>query len=288
MPNPPASQYKVSNNPGRPSRGAARAVVTSLAKRATRSVSGRKKGAPTIVETNPSSPSREPNLSDPKRRDMKATPPSHTHTKAKERASRVAVPEEAVDPVAGLNSGAGALSTDEAPLNRAGLDSTAKTLFAESSGDKKKASPKNKSTNFFQYDQDKALEVALEQTVLERKKSEEDSAADGNANIDLSVDEYSGEIAAVAADEGKGEAGSVGEDEKDEDEVNLIAELAATAGKAQEFLAVYQRIQIELDKAESDLYDREEKLTDKMDAGDQDGDTTNNRLRRHLHGDVPS
>ena len=210
MPNSPSSLYKVSNNPGRPSRGAARAVVTSLAKRATRSVSGRKKGVPTIVETNPSSPSREPNLSDPKRRDMKATPPSHTHTKAKERASREVVPEEAADPVAGLNSGAGALSTDEAPLNRAGLDSTAKTLFAETSGAKKKAAPKNKSTNFFLYDQDKALEVALEQTVLERKKSEEDSAADGNANIDLSVDEYSGEIAAVAADEGKGEAGSEG------------------------------------------------------------------------------
>ena len=109
MINPPASLYKVSSNPSRSTRGAARAAVTSLAKKASRTVSGRKKGASANVEANPSSPSREPNLSDPKRRDTKATPPSHTQTKAKERASRVFVPEPASDPVAGLNSGAEAL-----------------------------------------------------------------------------------------------------------------------------------------------------------------------------------
>ena len=282
MPKPASDLYKVSNNPRAPRGGKVLAGAASRVKKAAKTVSLGKKGRPDATEV-PSSPSKDTQPRIFKRRDLKATPPSHAATKAKESAGRDdSAPKPAADPVAGLNSGAGALGGGEGPPKPVDLDSSAKTLFPKSTGDKKKAAPKT--TDFFTFDESEALEVALEeakrereQAELEDKSSEDEGASITNISNDSPVDEYSGEVAVVATDDGmdgaeaeeedKDEAGSTGVEEE-----QLISEIKAVATNAQEFLASYHRILELLNQAESELYDRD---GDRMDTDDLDVASTN-------------
>ena len=127
-----------------------------------------------------SSPSTGSPANKPKRRDAKSTPPSHNATKAKELAGRkVGLSKGEADPVADLVSGSGA-SKPQAPLDRASLAGTSKTLFSEPSGDgkKKKVAPKPKKKSFLDVDEETALQLAIEQAEEERKNQTEPDAAD--------------------------------------------------------------------------------------------------------------
>ena len=141
MPNPNPVPYKVSNNRSGSRGGTALAVAASRVKKVAKTLGKKQRPENTDAEIISSSPSKDRQVQNPKRRDLKATPPSHAVTKAKESAGRETAPKPAVDPVAGLNSGAGALGEGDGPPKPADLESSAKTLFPKSTGDKKKAAP---------------------------------------------------------------------------------------------------------------------------------------------------
>ena len=252
MPKSVSDTYKVSNNRSGSRGGTARAAAASLVKKAAKTLGKKQPTENTGTKTNPPSPSKDLQLQSSKRRDLKATPPTHAHTKAKEWAGRDAVPKPADDPVAGLNSGTGALGEGDGPPKPTDLESSAKTLFPISTGDKKKVAPKSKTTDFFAFGQDEALEVALAQAKLERELAEQeaktsDDEVKSDVNNDSPVDEYSGEVAVVADDDGNVDDGADEEDKEDEEpiraeEEKLTSEIKEAVSNPQVFLAEYHRI----------------------------------------------
>ena len=90
MPSPPSSQYKVSNNPGRPSRGAARAVVTQrLSPREPRDPSpGGRRGPRPLSKPIPLPPAGSPTSRTPLPRQVHTDHPPETSCRSQARLAR--------------------------------------------------------------------------------------------------------------------------------------------------------------------------------------------------------
>ena len=105
------------------------------------------------------------------------------------------------------------------------------------------------------------MQMATMMIRVETKLPAEEGAYTTNNN-DSAVDEYSGEVAVVAVDDGKVGAEADEDDEKGEEatqgeEEQWNAEFKGAITDAHAFLAVYQRLLIQLSQAKTDLFVRD-------------------------------
>ena len=122
MKNVAANLFTVSSNFPSVRRGGRRAAAASRAEKSAKTSLPAESEFSTNDKAELSAPVETPQANRQKRRDAKATPPTHTAQKAKEMASReVGLQKGEVDPVVDLVSGSGDSKAGLAPLDRDSL-----------------------------------------------------------------------------------------------------------------------------------------------------------------------
>ena len=154
------STYRISNNFRSTRSGSKRAVAPKKAENSAKTTELSDAVPTANDEAKKAKPAEGTPAQKPKRRDVKATPTSHTMTKASELAKHKDDAEEPeADPIAGISSGAGGSTSNQAPVDRDELASSSKVLFGDEEGGKKTEAPRK---SFYDFStQEEALEVAL-------------------------------------------------------------------------------------------------------------------------------
>ena len=192
-----SSMYRISNNFRSTRSGSKRAVAPKKAENSAKTTELSDAVPTANDEAKRAKPAEGTPAQKPKRRDVKATPTSHTMTKASELAKHKDDAEEPeADPIAGISSGAGGSTSNQAPVDRDELASSSKVLFGDEEGGKKTEAPRK---SFYDFStQEEALEVALEE-VRKQRKAEAEAEASGKGQVEDRSSDGGSSMEAVGA-----------------------------------------------------------------------------------------
>ena len=184
-----SNPYQVSNNFRRTRSGSKRAVAAKDAEKSTKTTTVGTEAPEANDEAKLAKSGDGTPAQKPKRRDVKGTPATHATTKATEMANLKGNAEEPKDdPIAGITSGTGGSTSNQAPVDRDELASSSKVLFGDEKGGKKKVDPRKSYKDF--PTEDDALEAAINEAERQRKEEAEALAeTEGKVEVEEEAEE---------------------------------------------------------------------------------------------------